>query len=251
MKPKHLLFSLLLTLLAVWQYGFFRYAQQLPNPNVYSAVLLGISLSQITLSAAWVGFGTGGLTIRFTSLTIAVWISAYLNSHVWNATFTEWIGVFLLFSSIVVIPLLVIRSSIGQMGNESSSSSNQIQGNRFTLGFLISLMTVCSLTMGTIRIGSLPWDHVLAVALSCLIFAAIALATTWCLSRNNRLRIFTLPPLFLGAVWSLAAINHLPMSIFLVIVGVQVGVVAVALEVLQIQTADEVEIAPQTSGKVF
>ena len=104
MKPKHLLFALLFALLAVWQFALFQWAGQTPSPNVYSAILLGISLSQITLAASWVGLGSSGLTMRFGTLTIFVWASAYLNSHVWKATFTEWIGVFLLFVAIITVP---------------------------------------------------------------------------------------------------------------------------------------------------
>ncbi|MFT5527909.1 MAG: hypothetical protein ACI9HK_005895, partial [Pirellulaceae bacterium] len=171
MKPKHLLFSLLLALLAVWQYQFFVWAREIATPNVYSAVSLGISLSQLTLAAIWVGMGVEGLTVRFTTLTAAVWLSAFLNSHVWKATLSEWIGIFLLIAGMVVVPLLVIRSSIGPLGKGKPD-------HRFSLGFLISLMTVCSLAMATVRIGSLPWDHVVAVAITCLIFAGTALATT-------------------------------------------------------------------------
>lgn len=177
------------------------------SPSIITSLaILGFVLGQVGFATAWCTLGKYKFLARLLLPVLAICgLSGVLTRIPLTPSYSEWLGIFGVYATGVLLPLLGIRLT-GQTltaGADDSLATRLTKQWQFTIGGLLSATTAICIVVALVRLTSFPWEQAFVIFSYIVAFVAVTLFALWLAWGKRRiwLRMVTFLSISIPAVF--------------------------------------------------
>lgn len=210
------------------------------HPDAAFMWLWGVACGQLALLAVWNVWGSAAWLCRLLGvLAAAAWIGWPL-ADATSGRWAEWYSLLCLFMVAVSGPLYVARARGWRLcvptAEGSSSPPSRAHWTQFSVGDLLSLMTLTGLVLGLRGVAAFPWRHLGEVVCYGMCLTGVASAAVWAMASRRTVaqRVGVLGSICLAAGWAMfGATGVRDPWYFTMVVLAEAMVICLGLTILQ------------------